>query len=99
MQKSIRVQILGKDYPLRVHEEDEEVMREVAHTVDSRMQAFKLKHPEQPDLVAAVIAALALAEEVISTRQTSSIVFQAMDREMQLMDRELVDALSASGTT
>ncbi len=94
MQKSIRVQILGKEYPLRVDENDETSMREVADTVDMRMQNFKAKHPDQPDLVAAVVSALALAEEVLAMRDTSSTVLQAMHREMLLMEKELIDAMS-----
>ncbi len=93
MQKSISVRILGRDYPLRVHEKDEATMRAVANTVDRRMQAFKSKHPEQPDLVAAVISALGLAEEVIATRNTSNKVLQAIDLELRLLDRELIAAL------
>ncbi len=94
MQKSIRVRILGKEYPLRVEEEDEDSMREVADTVDMRMQDFKAEHPDQPDLVAAVVSALALAEEILAMRETSSTVLQAIHREMLLMEKELVDAMS-----
>ena len=94
MQKSIRVQILGKEYPLRVHEDDEAAMREVAGAVDARMQTFKTSHPEQPDLVAAVISALSLAEEMLAVRETSNSVLQAMYREMVIMEQELSDAMA-----
>ena len=94
MQKSIRVSILGKKYPLRVHEKDEAALRAVANTVDARMRSFKVQHPDQPDLVAAVISALALAEEMLAVRETSSTVLQAMHREMLLMEKDLLDAMT-----
>lgn len=69
MEKSIRVQILGRTYSLFVREEDEALTREMAGFVNARMTAFKKAHPEQPELTAAVIAALAIAEELYATRE------------------------------
>jgi len=94
MQKSIRINILGRDYPLRVHEENVAFMREVAHTVDTRMRSFKAAHPEQSDLVVAVISALGLAEEVFIAREASNELVQMMDHEMRNMERVLSEALS-----
>jgi len=94
MQKSIRINILGREYPLRVREEDVAFMREIAHTVDTRMRSFKATHPEQSDLVVAVIAALGLAEEVFIARDASNELVQMMDREMRQMERVLGEALS-----
>ena len=92
--KSIRVQILGKEYPLRVQEGHEKTMQEVANAVDSRMQAFKVSHPHQSDLVAAVISALTLAEEVLELRENSSAVLQAMSSQILLMEKQLQEALA-----
>ncbi len=63
MEKPIRVRILGREFALRVAEEHEQTTREIAALVDERMQAFKDAHPEQPEMTAAIITALALAEE------------------------------------
>ena len=93
MSKSIRLRILGRDYPLRVQEGHEQAMQKVAHTVHTRMQEFKTMHPDQPDLVAAVIAALTLAEEVASVREGTDAVLQAISREIHLMERHLSDSL------
>ena len=95
MQKSIRVNILGREYPLRVHEEDEIATRNVVNFVNNRMQVFQRAHPEQSDLVTAVVTALAIAEEVMSAREGSNIVLEAIDREMKLLDQELAGALLA----
>ena len=94
MEKSIRVRILGRDYPLRVHEDAEAATREVAALVDARMQAFKTAHPEQPDLVTAVVTALALAEELYNTREIPTDFFDQLDDELDALDRQLAEALA-----
>ena len=60
MEKSIRVRILGRDYPLLVKEQDEALTREMAAYIDGKMQAFKKAHPDQSDLVMAVMTAQGL---------------------------------------
>ena len=47
MEKSIRVRILGRDYPLLVKEKDEALTRNMASYIDGKMQAFKKAHPDQ----------------------------------------------------
>ncbi len=93
MEKSIRVRILGRDYPLRVQEDDEAATREMAAHVDARMRAFKTAHPEQSDLVTAVVTALALAEELYHAREATPDLTQFND-EIDEIDRLLAEALS-----
>ena len=93
MEKSIRVRILGRDYPLRVQEDAEAATREMAALVDARMQAFKSAHPEQPDLVTAVVTALALAEELYNTREMPMDFLDHLDDELSALDRQLAQAL------
>ena len=94
MEKSIRVRILGRDYPLRVQEEDEASTREMAASVDARMRTFKTAHPEQSDLVTAVVTALALAEELYTAREAAPATTPALDDELEALDQLLADALS-----
>ena len=93
MQRKIQVRIHGRDYPLLVNPEDEVAMRNVAGLVDERMHAFKKAHREEPDLVAAVVTALGLAEELLAARETSNVVLSTLDQEVALLDRELASAL------
>ncbi|HMB91499.1 MAG TPA: cell division protein ZapA [Rhodothermales bacterium] len=93
--KSIRVRILGRDYPLIVREEDEAITREMASYVDSKMQTFKQAHPEQSDLVTAIITALALTEEVYKLRETENNALEHLDTELDALDRQLAQALGA----
>ena len=93
MPKPIRVRILGREYPLRVQEEDEAVMREMAAYVDDRMQAFRQAHPEQSDLVAAVVTALALAGDLFNAWEASEQTLRLVDNELSALDERLAEAL------
>ena len=92
-QESITVRILDREYPLLVNSDDIATINSVAENVNHRMKTFKEQYPEQPDLVAAVFIALELAEELISARETSSVLLTAIDREADYLDRELSQAL------
>lgn len=64
MEKSIRVHILGREYALRVQEENEATTRAIARQVNEKMEAFRSAHPEQAKLTTAIITAMAFAEEL-----------------------------------
>ncbi len=93
MDKSIRVRILGRDYPLRVREEDENSTRDMAAYVDAKMHAFKTEHPEQSDLVTAVVTALALAEELYGAKELQRTTLRDLDDELSDLDRQLAKVL------
>lgn len=63
-QTSLRVEILGHEYPLRVEESDAAFTQEVAAYVDERMRSFRNDVPGVSDLTHAVLSALAVAEEL-----------------------------------
>ena len=94
MEKSIRVRILGRDYPLIVREEDESLTRDMAAYVDAKMQAFKQAHPEQSEVITAVVTALSLAEELFTAREQGEQAAQALNNNLDLLDAELAAALS-----
>jgi len=69
MDKTIRVTILGREYPLRVSEAHEAFTRRVAELVDERIQAVEQQAPGHPDLTHAIIAAMSLAEELLTAQE------------------------------
>lgn len=86
--KSIRVHILGREYALRVQEEDEAFTREMASFVNARMEQFRDAHPEQAELTTAVITALALAEELHTVKEERAGGTQALHEELdRIADR------------
>ncbi|MFW5955652.1 MAG: cell division protein ZapA [Rhodothermales bacterium] len=93
MAHTIRVHILGRDYALRVdRDEDAGLMQEIAEYVDARMQSFQRAHPERPELTSAVIAALAIAEDLFTerSRRGDAQLLSELDR----LASELDDALA-----
>lgn len=90
MEKSIRVRILGREYPLKVqHEEDEQLTRDIAAYVDAKMQAFKQAHPSQSDVVTAVFTALSIAEELYSTWEDEDRVMKSLESEINTLEQKL----------
>ena len=71
MDKSIRVKILDREYPLRVNVENEARTREIAEAVDARMHAIRKHIPTEPDLTIAIMTALAYGEELASISAAS----------------------------
>ena len=93
MQKAIRVTIGSRDYSLRVREENETLTREIAHYVDSKLRAFKDAHPEQSDTTAAVITAMAVAEELFMARSGTEDHGDSIALAIDELERELAAAL------
>lgn len=105
MEKTIRVTILGREYPLRVDETHETFTRRVATFVDERIQAVERQAPGHPDLTHAVVAAMSLAEELLALQETGRSpseeaeltegpAFDAL-RDLQAQAADLVDRLDA----
>jgi cell division protein ZapA len=61
--KSIKVSILGRQYPLKVNEEDVVLMHEIAEYVDERFRTFKKELINQNDTTIMVLACLSIAED------------------------------------
>jgi len=92
--KSIRVHILGREYALRVRDEDEAHTREMAAFVNRRMRSFKSAHPEQAELTTAIITALALADELHQVRDSTSADTEHVTRELNRLADTLASAVA-----
>jgi cell division protein ZapA len=97
--KSIRVHILGREYGLRVQEEDEDFTREMASFVNARMERFKDAHPEQAELTTAVITALALAEELHELKEEHEDDAEALNQHLDALADRLTETLEAPPTS
>lgn len=93
--KSIRVRFLGKDYNLRVKEEDEAATLEMAEYLDERLRKFKSAHPEQSDLTAAIITALAVTEDLFMERSGNLDPGDWLNEQLNEMSKTLTGALQA----
>jgi len=91
--KPLKVRFLGKDYTLRVTDDDELATLEMAEFLDAKLRAFKTAHPEQSDLTAAVITALAVTEELFVERARKLDPGDHVNSQLVDMERMLSDAL------
>ena len=96
MQKLVHVRILGRDYAVRIPEAQEAEIRAVADGVDARLRAFKRAFPGQSDVVAAVMTALDLADELHTARNVPQRLKEAFDVELERMDFDLERALQVA---
>jgi cell division protein ZapA len=69
---SIRVNILGKSYPLKVLEGEEKLMEQIAEYVDSRFQLFKRELSTHPEQTIMVLASLSIAEELFALQRNGN---------------------------
>ncbi len=67
--KSIKVTILGRQYPLRIREEDEQIMYEIAEYVDDRFKTFKRDLTGQSETTIMVLTCLSIAEELFMLKR------------------------------
>ena len=95
MSKALRIQILGRDYTLRVREENTDLTRQLAEYVDGKMSAFRAAHPEQSEITAAVITAMAIAEELFLERATREEVRDSVESQLGELERQLAASLTA----
>jgi len=89
----LKVRLLGKDYTLRVSEDDELATLEMAEYLDSKLKSFKQAHPEQSDLTAAVITALAITEELFVERASGLDPGEHVNGVLSDLEKQLSKAL------
>ena len=69
--KSIKVTIMGRQFPLKVEDSDEELMYEIATFVDNRIRSYKKELSNQAEPLVLIIACLSIAEELYKTRRST----------------------------
>ena len=78
--KAIKVTILGKQYPLRVEDSEEENMVRIARYVDEKLRQYKKELSKQPETTVMVLTALSIAEELFEQRQLNKDLNKKEDR-------------------
>lgn len=82
--KSIKVTILGKQYPLKVEDHEEEAMLRICRFVDERFKTYREQLVKQPESTVMTLAALSIAEELFELRSSNN---ELEDSEEVLMER------------
>jgi cell division protein ZapA len=70
--KSIKVTILGKQYPIKVEDDEVETMERIAEFVNGRFEEYKKQIRNQPDSVVMALASLSIAEELFEERRINN---------------------------
>lgn len=91
--KSIKVSILGKQYPLRVEDSEEETMIRITNYVDDIFKRYKKELSKQPESTVMVLAALSIAEELFEERRKNRELGKQEDRTMEDVNRSIEDLL------
>ena len=93
MHRSIHVDIMGRTYPLRVHEDSEDLMRRIAEYVDEKLQTIQENLPDRPELTVAIVGALSIAEELFVERGRSPVSVEELDKSLSDLSAQLAKAL------
>jgi cell division protein ZapA len=93
--KSIKVTILGKQYPLKVEDHEEENMIRICKFVDERFKTYRQQLVKQPESTVMALAALSIAEELFEVRNANSDLEKneevLMERVNHSLERLLTD--------
>ena len=88
---SIRVNILGKPFPLRVEDGEEELMHKIAEFVDERFKVFKRELTMQPEQTIMVLASLSIAEELFAVKRQLKASQESTSRSQEAQEEPLAD--------
>lgn len=94
MEKTLRVTIFGRHYPLRVTEETEELTRRVAALVEERMGQMGSEMYGQPELSIAILVAMELAEDLLKASEAASSDIPDFTEQIESLTSTLETALS-----
>ena len=94
--KSIKVKILGSEYPLRGESED--LTKKVASYVNEMITTIQDKIPEQPPLTVAVLSALNITEDLFKEREKNRSLMTLVENEAIKMNDYLHQCLSSENS-
>ncbi|MEX0608206.1 MAG: cell division protein ZapA [Balneolaceae bacterium] len=92
--KSIKVSILGKHYPLKVEDHEEESMIRICKFVDDRFKTYRQQLVKQPESTVMVLAALSIAEELFEARASKSNMEESEEVLMERVNSSIERLLS-----
>jgi cell division protein ZapA (FtsZ GTPase activity inhibitor) len=91
MAQTVRVTILGTEYPLRSN--DELLTKELAADVDEELRELQQKLPSQSTNTLAVLTALNFAEHEAHTKENERREMDRLSSEIEYITQSLEEAL------
>ena len=92
--KPIKVTILGKQFPLKINEGDDELMHQIAAFVDQRFRDFKNKLSNQNETTIMTLAALSIAEELFLEKEKKAGNTDDEEAVMEAVNSSLTEILA-----
>lgn len=87
--KSIKVTILGRQYPLKVEEHEEEMMLKISSYVDEKFKLYRQQLTKQPESTIMVLAALSITEELFEERRKNNLSSKSEDKILERVNGSL----------
>lgn len=87
--KSIKITILGKQYPLKVEDSEEDTMMRISQYVDEKFRQYKKELNKQPETTVMVLAALSIAEELFEERRRNRELSQQDDKVLEGVNKSI----------
>lgn len=87
--KSIKITILGKQYPLKVEDSEVETMQRISQYVDEIFRQYKKQLSKQPETTVMVLASLSIAEELFEERKRNRELNQQDDKVLQGVNKSI----------
>jgi cell division protein ZapA (FtsZ GTPase activity inhibitor) len=92
MAQTVKVSILGTEYPLRSN--DEQLTRDLAADVDTQLKEFQQKLPSQSTATLAVLTALNFAEQEAHAVENERRENERVASELDKLSKRIEDALN-----
>lgn len=89
--KSIKVTILGRQYPIKVEDSEEETMKRIAEYVNDTFKQYKKALGNQSESTVLTMAALSIAEELFEERKHNREYGQQKEAVMEEVNGSLED--------
>lgn len=71
-QKSIKIEILGRSYALKVATGDEELMKRAARFINERYREYRMELKGQPDFTINAMALLSIAVDLLHEQEKNN---------------------------
>ena len=97
MSQTVRVSILGTEYPLRSN--DEELTLELASDVDAELKDLQQKLPSQSTMTLAILTALNFAEQEAHAREDERRALDRLASEIDFLSHMMQEAMQQSEAT
>jgi cell division protein ZapA (FtsZ GTPase activity inhibitor) len=90
---SVKVNILGRTYPLKIRKEDEERVKEAARLISERIREYEQKYAVTDKIDLLSMCSLQIANELLSCKDQASASDKNTGEKLEALDRLIASSL------